>query len=317
MCVAALASVAAIKSFGSARSAGGVGGISAATASSGAYGCSNWDSIQIAYYEGKTLEQCLDECGNFNTKTGANLCQAVNYQLDAACTGEKGSPGSCYLFRAGCQKEPNDCFEFYDYSGVDSSDDSSDDSSASVPQCKQGGGSMVTNTPCKCGTSVCPRPAFDEPPMTCTPQGLAGQECAPARCPASDATKYEHIDEQGGYPCRCGDRNCTSLPSGVPQYCSIMRIDDREIGSCLPLKCEIESGDSTGTKIDTLKTPMPCLCDGTDICPKCEESQGCTNDATTGWPTMKMHCQSKFPKGAKCSVGNTDHMYDHTTTDGP
>jgi len=295
ICVAALVSATAIKTFGSAQLAGSASGISA-DATPTSYGCSNWDSIQIAYYAGKSRQECLDECGKFNKNSGANLCQAVNYQPDAVCTGEKGSPGSCFLFRYGCQKEPNDCFEFYDYTQetVSTKKTVSDE----VPTCKQEGTAhMLTNTPCKCGTSVCGRPLFEEPPMTCDPNAGAGKECAPMNCPTTTSGgKQEAINEQGGYPCKCGDRNCTATESGLPQYCDTITLDGRTIGSCLPVKC-IADGSVT-TKIDIDKSALPCLCDDTDVC-----ETFTAPPAPSPYSAWVMHCVSDLSKGSKCVPG--------------
>jgi hypothetical protein len=258
------AAVATTKSFGNAQPAGGEGSVSLATATSATpikQGCSNWDnsSFQAAYFGGKERDACLAECAKHAD------CKAVNYQPTTDCTGDRGAAGSCYLFKDGCKKESNDCWEFYAFE-----------------DCKQTDGTTgVTNSPCKCGTSTCPKPAFSEPPQTCDADGVAGKECQPLACDQTDGATA-----LGNVPCQCGDKVCSQNEDKMPQTCKVTGSQ----GVCAIKACDVTL---VGGNLPPL-TALPCNCGG----------DTCAAAKNTGGNAVTQVCVLDNPTGLRCNMQN-------------
>jgi hypothetical protein len=110
--LAAGATVAATKSGGNARQADY---ISRYVESDAKKGCSNWADLNLKFITGSSRSQCDKACHDFNAGSPAANCEAFNFKPSGNCTGDHGGAGagSCYLFKDGCVKVDNDCWDYY------------------------------------------------------------------------------------------------------------------------------------------------------------------------------------------------------------
>lgn len=70
-------------------------------------GCRNWAKLSLGLHKSVSWTECEELCNNLAE------CKYYNYQQkkNSECSGQGFDADSCYLFKDGCAKESNDCWE--------------------------------------------------------------------------------------------------------------------------------------------------------------------------------------------------------------
>merc|ERR1719277_2424409 len=71
-------------------------------------GCANWAELTLQTLSSTSKSECDEACRALED------CVAFNLQPYEDCVGgERAEAKRCYLFKAGCVKEPQDCWDYF------------------------------------------------------------------------------------------------------------------------------------------------------------------------------------------------------------